>query len=255
MAEQDHSNGNGKGPDKTYATVYSRSFLSIFYDYYVLGFNMKYIWGCPATTILLPFFAENFSRRHLDIGVATGYFPAAALAQPFRKDSKQELTLVDINPNPLNATKARVLSVTTKTTVETVLADVTEPLPKELQDAKFDSISAFNLFHCMPGGPAKLAAISTLRDALSDHGVLSGCTVLGPAHATGPLSRFYLRWYNKWWGVFNNWDDRREDFEEALRRDFEDVETWVIGLTLLFRATKPRRGDSGVLINLGTETV
>ncbi len=118
------------GVDRTYATVYSSSFLSIFYDYYVLGFNMKYIWGCPADKILLPFFSENLSRKHLDIGVATGYFPAVALARPFRRDTKQELTLLDLNPNPLRATTARVLSVTTKTEVRSVEADVTEPLPR-----------------------------------------------------------------------------------------------------------------------------
>ncbi len=239
------------GGDRTYATVYSASFLSIFYDYYVLGFNMKYIWGCSANKILLPFFAENFSRKHLDIGVATGYFPAKALARPFRRDSKQELTILDINPNPLRATSARVLSVTSRTEVQSVEADVTESLPKELQDSKFDSVSMFNLFHCMPGGTQKLVAFTTIKDVMTDNAVLTGCTVLGPQHATGWLSRFYLRWYNKWWGVFNNWDDKREDFEEALRREFEDVETWVFGLTLVFRATKPRRDE--VLISLATD--
>ncbi|KAF9875151.1 methyltransferase domain protein [Colletotrichum karsti] len=224
-----------------YKTVYSPSFLTLFYDKYVLGFNMRYMWGCPTDDILLPFFSENFSRNHLDVGVATGYFPAVALARPFRTNSKQRLTLVDLTAPPLNATKTRVLSVTSATEVNCVEADVTEPPPKALLGERYDSISMFNLFHCMPGGKGKLRAFGTYKELLSEDGVLSGCTVLGPRESTGFLTKFYLRWYNKWWGVFNNWDDNEEDIREALDQEFEEVETWVIGNTMLFRAKKPRK--------------
>ncbi|KAF7563940.1 hypothetical protein G7046_g190 [Stylonectria norvegica] len=232
--------GGDQTGHRTYATVYSRSFLSVFYDQYVLGFNMRFIWGCPTGSVLLPFFSENFSRNHLDCGVATGYFPAAALERPFRTHSKQHLTLLDLNPNPLRAAQNRVLSRTTATEIQCIEADVTEPPTKALQDSRFDSISMFNLFHCMPGGTAKLRAIETFKELLSDDGVLAGCTVLGPTQSTSWITTLYLRWYN-WWGVFNNWDDRREDFEEALEQAFDDVETCVVGVTLLFRARKPRR--------------
>ncbi|OLN83446.1 putative uncharacterized protein YbcY 1 [Colletotrichum chlorophyti] len=230
----------GADRNATYATTYSPSFLTLFYDKYVLGFNMRYIWGC-STDILLPFFCENFSRNHLDCGVATGYFPAVALARPFRTNSKQRLTLLDLNPNPLNAAKARVLSVTTETEVRCVEADVTEPPPKELRGERFDSISMFNLFHCMPGGKGKFRALGFYKDLLSEDGVLSGCTVLGPRKSTSWITAFQLRWYNKWWGVFNNWEDKEEDLQEALEQEFEEVETWVIGNTMLFRAKKPRK--------------
>lgn len=223
-----------------YKTVYSPSFLTLFYDRYVLGFNMRYMWGCPTDDVLLPFFSENFSRNHLDVGVATGYFPAAALSRPFRANSKQRLTLVDLTAPPLNATEARVLSVASATEVSCVEADVTKPPPEELLGERFDSISMFNLLHCMPGGRGKLRAFGTYKELLSGDGVLSGCTVLGPGESTGFLTRFYLRWYNKWWGVFNNWDDNEEDIREALEQEFEEVETWVIGNTMLFRAKKPR---------------
>ncbi|RFU24244.1 hypothetical protein B7463_g12095, partial [Scytalidium lignicola] len=235
--------------NQSYKTVYSRSFLSIVYDQYVLGFNMNYIWGCPTTSVLLPFFSENFSRKHLDCGVATGYFPAVALSRPFRANSKQHLALLDLNPNPLRAAQNRVLSITTATDVQCVEADVTEPVPKQLLDEKFDSISMFNLFHCMPGGTAKLRAIGTFKDLLSDDGVLSGCTVLGAQHSTGWITTLYLKWYNRW-GVFNNWDDKSEDFQRALEQAFEEVETWVIGVTLLFRARKPRKTSEPLLIRI-----
>ncbi|WYZ34173.1 hypothetical protein EsH8_I_000449 [Colletotrichum jinshuiense] len=222
-----------------YVSTYSPSFLTIFYDKYVLGFNMRYIWGCPTDDILVPFFSENFSRNHLDCGVATGFFPAVALARPFRANSKQRLTLLDLNPNPLRAAKNRVLAVSTTTEVSCVEADVTEPLPKALQGERFDSISMFNLFHCMPGGKGKLRAFGLYKELLNEDGVLSGCTVLGPSETKSWITKFYLRWYNKWWGVFNNWEDKREDVQAALTQEFEEVETWLIGNTLLFRAKKP----------------
>ncbi|KAK1635831.1 methyltransferase [Colletotrichum phormii] len=231
------------GADRTaaYGAVYSPSFLTIFYDKYVLDFNMSKVWGCSTEKLLLPFFSENFTRNHLDIGVATGWFPAAALARPFRATSKQRITLLDLTAPPLNAAKTRVLSVTTNTEVQCVEADVTESPPKQLLGERFDSISMFNLFHCMPGGKAKLRAFGLYKELLSPDGVLTGCTVLGPNESTGWFTKFYLKWYNKWWGVFNNWDDKKEDIQEALDQEFEEVETWVVGQVMLFRAKKPRK--------------
>ncbi|GKT43547.1 methyltransferase ctvB [Colletotrichum spaethianum] len=231
----------GADPNAAYGAVYSPSFLTLFYDKYVLGFNMKYVWKCSTEDILLPFFAENFSRNHLDCGVATGWFPAAALARPFRKNSKQRLALLDLTANPLKAATARIDSVATNTEVLCVEADVTEPPPKQLLGERFDSISMFNLFHCMPGEKAKLRAFGMYKELLTENGVLAGCTVLGPNESTSWLTKFQLRWYNKWWGVFNNWDDKKEDIQEALDQEFEEVETWVIGQVMLFRAKKPRK--------------
>ncbi|KAI1488339.1 methyltransferase [Biscogniauxia mediterranea] len=227
------------GKEQMYSKIYSPTFLSIVYDVLVLKFNMRYMWGCRTDKVLEPFFAENFSRRHLDIGVATGYLPAVSLGRPFRSRSKQQLTLVDLNPNPLEAAKCRILSKAENTTVECVVADVTTPLPDELKGAEFDSISMFNLFHCIPGRE-KLEAFSTYKNLLSDGGVLSGCTVLGGKHATNKINRLYVKLYNKK-GVFHNWEDQREDFEAALNKNFEEVETTLVGMTLLFRATKPRK--------------
>ncbi|KAI1500734.1 methyltransferase [Biscogniauxia marginata] len=222
-----------------YSKVYSPSFLSIVYDVLVLRFNMRFMWGCRTDTVLEPFFSENFSRRHLDIGVATGYLPAFALGRPFRTKSRQHLTLLDLNPNPLEAAKSRVLSKGTNTTVECVVADVTGPLPDELRGSQFDSISMFNLFHCIPG-KQKLQAFSTYKNLLSENGVLSGCTVLGGKHATNWINYLYVKLYNRV-GVFHNWEDEKIDFQDALEKNFEEVETTLVGMTLLFRATKPRK--------------
>ncbi|KAI0115872.1 methyltransferase domain-containing protein [Nemania sp. FL0031] len=222
-----------------YATIYSPTFLSKVYDHVVLRFNLRYMWRCRTDTVLEPFFAENLSRRHLDIGVATGYFPAKALSRPFRAKAKQSITLADLTPPPLNAARARILSKASNTTVETVVADVTESPPKELQNSSFDSISMFNLFHCIPGDE-KLKAFSLYKDLLAEGGVLTGCTVLGGNHATNRLNYLYVKLYNRL-GIFHNWNDEKEAFERALTDNFEEVETTLVGMILLFRATKPRR--------------
>lgn len=225
---------------RVYKSVYSRSFLSLVYDHYVLGFNMRYMWGCGTRSVLLPFFGDNFSNQHMDIGVATGFFPAAVLGRPIRNQEKHELTLVDFNETSLNAAKARVLSAASRTKVECVQADVTAPLPEALQGRRYETITMFNLFHCVPGGTEKIGAITTYKELLTDNGSLAGCTILGQKHTKGPLRRLYLKVYNRM-DIFNNWDDQREAFEKVLREDFDEVETEVVGSMLLWKASKPRR--------------
>lgn len=233
------------GRDGYYARVYSPTFLTRIYDYYVLGFNMRWVWGCPTDSVLLPFFKENMSRRHLDIGVATGYFPARALSSLWRVNSSHQVTLLDITASSLSAAKSRILSVTGAADVTCVEADVTEPLPKALEHGeKFESISMFNLFHCVPGD--KLGAFGTYAALLEDHGVLSGCTILGETHATGWFSRWYVRMYNRK-GIFNNLHDEEREFVKALEEAFEEVETWLVGMMLMFRARRPRRACADLL--------
>ncbi|KAI0480936.1 methyltransferase [Xylariaceae sp. FL0804] len=248
---------SGKEEEKRlYATVYTPLLLSAFYDWFVLRFNLRYMWRCRTDTVLEPFYAENFSRRHLDIGVATGYFPAAALSRPFRAPFRHDVALVDINPSPLAAASRRIEAAAPGATVfASVAADATIAPPAPLQPRSFDSVSTFNLFHCVPGGPAhKLRAFALWRGLLADGGVWAGCTVLGGRHAAeqarqGPaggwlglgwLRYWYLKLYNRM-GLFHNWDDTREDFERALRDNFDHVEVSVVGLVLLWRATGPKR--------------
>ena len=48
-----------------------------------------------------------------------------------------------------------------------------------------------------------------------------------------------MRLYN-WKGILGNADDSPEVFVKALEDEFEEVETHVVGVVLLFRARKPR---------------
>jgi len=44
-----------------------------FYDLAVLGFSNSFVWQC-ASQVLLDFYNQHISDKHLDIGVGTGFF-------------------------------------------------------------------------------------------------------------------------------------------------------------------------------------
>lgn len=232
--------------------IYTERMLHYLYDWVVLGFNMSYLWRCPTRSVLLPFFRDHFSANHLDCGVATGYFPAECLKSSSNGgggSNKQRLALLDFNPNSLRAAERIIRSQAASSgsgrqvELQCVEADITAPLPPALQDDHgFRSISMFNVLHCVPGGMAhKLQSFRALGRVLDPHeGVLTGCTVLGEPYATWWLGRLGLRHMNRA-GVFHNLRDNQEEIEKALGEAFEDVQTWRVGMVLLFKASKPRK--------------
>ncbi|KAH9896187.1 methyltransferase domain-containing protein [Xylariomycetidae sp. FL2044] len=207
------------------------------YDWIVYGFNLR-CWQCPLET-QLSFFRTYFTRNHLDIGVATGYYPAAALKLGGAgSGAAHRLTLVDIEQTTLDTARGRVLSQAPDTQIQCVLADATAPLPELLKGQTFDSVAMFNLLHCIPG-KEKVRAFDVYKDVLAPGGVLVGCTLLGEKYAK--------TWFARWWagvwekrGTFNCKDDTKEMFDAALEEAFEEVETWIVGQMLLFKAMKPR---------------
>ncbi|KAI8966579.1 S-adenosyl-L-methionine-dependent methyltransferase [Daldinia sp. FL1419] len=232
MVTETTSTGLGSG-------IYTQSLLNYLYQRLVLEFNVPYVWGCPCD-VLLNLFAEHFSQNHLDCGVATGYFPATILRRTPHANSQRQITLLDLNPNCLEAAKAAIVAEAPQVPVHTVEADIKAPIPAAIKGKKFDTISMFNLFHCVPGGASKFQALATYKDALADDGVFIGCTVLGEKHATGWFSRNYLSLYN-WVGVFNNWDDKAEDVERVLRSAYKEVEVWKVGMMLMWRVRGPKK--------------
>lgn len=212
------------------AAIYSRLVLFI-YDFWVLGVSNLYAWRCPTSMVLVPFFNKNLSKKHLDIGVGTGYFLAHANLK-----NDNEITLVDLNKNSLEAANGRI-----NNKAQTLLRDAFEPLPFE---EKFDSISLCYLLHCMPGPPdKKVALFANLKNQLSDEGVLFGSTILGKDVTHNWFGRYLMKVYNKK-GVFDNVTDSRKIFEQELREHFEDVECRIEGVVLLFEARTPRRGNN-----------
>jgi len=234
------------------AYMYNPLTLNI-YDAWVLRFNMKRVWCCPTETVLEPLFRENFSPRHLDIGVASGYFPSAALAYsvspPTVSSQIQQITLMDLSENSLRKARRRIeddhaaLTSSGRLSVTTAHGDVLGPVPEELHGRTFESISMFNLRHCVPGPQdRKNQAFAVAARVLADNGVLVGHTILGWRHHRpwNVLAWFQMALFGTF-GGFGNWSDTPDVFKRGLKSEFGHVETWIVGSVLVFRAAKPRR--------------
>lgn len=103
---------------------------------------------------MVELYDENVSRRHLDVGVGSGglldacRFPVAA----------PEVTLMDMNPDSLAVTAARL----SRYRPRTVQGNAMEPWP--VAPASFDSVALSHLVHCLPGAiPDKAAAFEHAR--------------------------------------------------------------------------------------------
>src|SRR5262249_21733539 len=66
-------------PDTAASARYYRRLILSFYALWVLPISNPFVWRCPTKTVLVPFFRANVGRRHMDVGVGTGYFPAIAM--------------------------------------------------------------------------------------------------------------------------------------------------------------------------------
>ena len=209
------------------AATYVPWFLSV-YDFWVLFISGTFAWRCSTKTILLPFFRQNVSRRHLDVGVGTGYYLSHA---NLSRDTS--VTLIDINTNSLATAAARYGRKDTKLLVHDAL--------KPLHTAeKFESISMFYLLHCLPGPVHNKAVIfSNLKRNMTSEGVLFGATVLGGGIQHNLFGALLMKFYN-WKGIFDNFGDDQKVFRDALERNFEEVEASVVGAVLIFRAKRPR---------------
>lgn len=167
------------------AAIYSTFVLTYIYDIFVLWFSCTYVWGCSTTSFLLPYFRSHFRpRKHLDVGVGTGYFLAESLtsasslpgAPPPLPAGETDITLVDLSASSLSATSGRLKRVCPGIKrVRAVEWDIEKPLPllsrssaggKDVKSGrsgreaeKFDSISMIYLLHCMPGPPSRKFAI------------------------------------------------------------------------------------------------
>jgi SAM-dependent methyltransferase len=208
------------------AAVYSPFVLKL-YDAWVLGISNRYAWQCPTGRVLLPFYREHAGRRHLDVGVGTGYYPAYA---NFATDS--EITLLDLNPNSLQAAAQRIGRADTRTVVQ----DVLQP-SAALAGRQYDAIALFYLLHCLPGSvAAKARVFDNLKPHLADGGVLYGATILGDAASHNGFGGKLMEVYNGK-GIFGNRNDTLEAWEAELRARFGRVDIRQVGKVALFVAS------------------
>jgi SAM-dependent methyltransferase len=204
------------------AAVYSRFVLSV-YDLEVLGLELPFVFKCPARRIL-DLYDEHVSGAHLDVGVGTGYF----LDRCRFPVEHPAVHLLDLNPNSLRATAARIRRYAPVTHRWNVLEPIREDLPP------FGSIAATNLLHCLPGSMSSKAIVfENLKPFLREGGVLFGATVLGRGVDAGTLYRLANRAYNKR-AIFCNLEDDAAGLEAALKRHFTTASVRVVGSVALF---------------------
>lgn len=195
-----------------------------FYDLFVLGLSNRVAWRCPRSK-MLERYERHVGARHLDVGVGTGWFLdhcSWPIEQP-------QITLLDLNTNSLSAAADRLRRYEPRT----VQANVLDPV--DLGDARFDSIGANFLFHCLPGGLEWKAATvaSNVRPYLTSGGVVFGSTILGQGVAHNLLGRRLMRLYNRK-RIFSNLDDEQQGLERGLASKLSEVEIDVVGAVALF---------------------
>lgn len=213
------------------AAVYSPLTLRL-YDAWVLGISNRYAWGCPTGEVLLPFFRQHVGRRHLEVGVGTGYYLAKA-----DLPADTEVTLLDLNPASLTAARARL-----GRPARTLRHDVLEPLDAAV--GPFDSIALFYLLHCLPGSLAQKGRVfAQLAPVLAPGGVVFGATILGDAAGHNGFGQRLMALYNRK-GIFGNAGDTLADLERELRRHFGQVELRQVGRVALFSAREPHAGSA-----------
>lgn len=205
------------------AAIYSRPLLSI-YDLYVLGFSNTFVWQCPSR-LILDFYNEHISVKHLDVGVGTGYF----LDKCTFPTPHPTIALVDINVNSLQTTAKRLR----RYHPTTYRANVLEPLPIEAAD--FDSIGLNYLLHCLPGNLlSKGTVFRNLRSLMGNReGVVFGTTILGAGVKQNFLARNLMRVYNSK-RIFSNTHDSVTELEKVLRDHFGDYTMRTVGCVAFF---------------------
>ncbi|WP_321817442.1 MULTISPECIES: class I SAM-dependent methyltransferase [unclassified Paraburkholderia] len=210
------------------SAVYS-SFVLKLYDAWVLAISNRWAWRCSTRRVLLPFYRQRVGKRHLEVGVGSGFYPAHA---DFSAD--QQVTLLDLNEHSLAATARRLDS----RHVTQVVGDIMQPLPM-LAGYRFDSIALFYLLHCLPGTmDGKAHVFAHLKSHLAPDGVLFGATVLGDSAGHNAFGRALVRIYNRK-GIFDNRRDTLASLRLALSHHFADVSVEQNGVVALFVARAP----------------
>jgi len=208
------------------AAAYTPLLLKL-YDAVVVYASNSLLWRC-SRHVQLANYQANLGKRHLDIGPGTGWYIDHA------NPTLDSLTLLDLNPNSLNAaasTLARYEPVC-------VTGNILEPLPSSLRD--LDSVGANFLFHCVPGDWAvKGAAFGEIAKTLAPTGRFFGASILGAGAQESMGARGVMQLYQRL-GVFHNATDTLDGLREALSRHFADVDVQVVGCAAVFQAAQPR---------------
>ncbi len=198
------------------------------YDAAVLNIAVPYAWGVPLA-VGREMYRRMVGARHLDIGVATGYFLRKALADR----DMAEITLMDLNENATRyaADKLRRFTVTQ------AVGDALEPFPVS---GPFDSIGMFHLLHCMPGTiPEKAVALDHAIRVLAPGGICFGASVTPAGRQLGAFGRMVLNGSNRT-GALNNAQDDHDTLRSEIEARFNDTKIELRGVMTLWEARDPK---------------
>jgi SAM-dependent methyltransferase len=208
------------------AAVYTPLALA-FYDSAVLGFSNSFVWQC-ASHVLLDFYNQHISDKHLDIGVGTGYF----LDKCRFPSTAPTIGLFDLNPHSLARSAKRLRRYNPSCYMGNALHRI------DIDMSGFDSISLNYLLHCLPGNLAsKSIVFEHVKPLLRDGGVIFGSTILGEGVRHNPLAKQLMKIYNLK-GIFSNLSDRQSDLEAGLKAHFDEHTIHIVGSAALFSAKK-----------------
>ncbi|ECD7240554.1 class I SAM-dependent methyltransferase [Salmonella enterica] len=207
------------------AKVYNPLTLKL-YDWWVLGVSNRFAWRCATDKHLLPFFLQNTGKKHLDIGVGTGYYLAHVPEDCF-------VSMMDLNSSSLNAAASRV----GKGRIQYIIQhDVFTSYPDSLYE-QFDSVSMFYLLHCLPGDMSgKSPVIRNATKSLTNNGKLFGATILGAGVEHNTFGQKLMNVYNGK-GIFSNRNDSSEGLRQILSEHFMEVSITIKGTVALFSAS------------------
>jgi 2-polyprenyl-3-methyl-5-hydroxy-6-metoxy-1,4-benzoquinol methylase len=205
--------------------VYTPLMLKI-YDLWVLNISNSWIWRC-SKRIQLEQFNRHATANHLDIGVGTGYY---LKNHPWPAHTK--LSLMDLNPNCLEATKKLLHPIT----ANAYLHDIFKP--NTGLNNQFDSISMNYLLHCLPGSmQTKATALANAKEMLSPGGILFGATILADAQLHTKISQRLCAFYNSK-AIFSNTKDTKDALQVAVTEHLVDVEIQIVGCVALFKGLR-----------------
>ena len=211
--------------------LYSRSFLAA-YDFVILGFSTRLLWGCPAGRILQLYDAYT-SDNHLDVGVGTGFF----LDRSHFRSKVPRLALLDLNPNSLDVAARRL----SRYKPEIYQANVLEPL--HISASRFDSISMSGLLHCLPGTiVSKSIVFDNLKALLNPGGVIFGTTILHGGVRRGWLADRVMNYCNSR-RIFTNLRDDLSGLSSVLADQLVEPSIEVAGSVALFAGVATGRAN------------
>ena len=208
------------------AAVYTPLALAL-YDLAVLRISNSFVWECDSR-VLLDFYNQHISDKHLDIGVGTGYF----LDRCRFPSTTPKIALFDLNPHSLARSAKRLRRYNPSCYLGNALQRI------DISMSGFDSISLNYLLHCLPGNLAsKSIVFEHVKPLLSDVGAIFGSTILGEGVRHNPLAKQLMKIYNAK-GIFGNLSDRQSDLKAGLQAHFDEHTIHIAGCVALFSARK-----------------